>query len=374
MSKDYYSTLGVSKAASAAELKKAYHKLAMQYHPDRNSGDKNAEHKLKEINAAYEVLKDPKKRATYDQFGEAAFSAGGGQAHQGFRNQDFHFSAEGFEGIFDVFNNIMGGGQRKQSPRSQSFRGSDLEYSLNLSLEEAFKGSTKVINFAAKVTCGNCAGKGAADPKDIITCTACKGRGSTIHQQGFFAVEQTCRSCNGAGQILRNPCNSCRGEGRVLKDRTLSVNIPVGVETGSRIRLAKEGEAGVRGGETGDLHILVHIAPHSLFKVQNADLHYLLSIDYPTAVLGKEVEVPIIDGGNTKLKIPAGTQHGEQLTINAKGMPKLRSSSRGSMYVHVHLQVPKNLTDKQRSLIEELDRSLNDTGKGKDSFFNNIWK
>lgn len=374
MSKDYYSILGVGKTASAAELKKAYHKLAMQYHPDRNAGDKNAEHKLKEINAAYEVLKDPKKRATYDQFGEAAFSGGGGQAHQGFRNQDFHFSAEGFEGIFDVFNNIMGGGQRQKGPRSQNLRGSDLEYSLNLSLEEAFKGSTKVINFTAKVTCGSCCGKGTADPKDIITCTACKGHGSTIHQQGFFAVEQTCRSCGGAGQVMRNPCNGCRGEGRVLKERTLSVNIPAGVETGLRIRLAKEGEAGIRGGETGDLHVLVHISPHSLFKVQNSDLHYRLSINYPTAVLGKEVEVPTIDGGTAKLKIPAGTQHGEQLTINAKGMPKLRSSSRGNMHVHVHIQVPKTLTDKQRSLIVELDKNFSEPDKSSDSFFNNIWK
>jgi molecular chaperone DnaJ len=374
--KDYYQVLGVNKTASQAEIKKAYHKLAMQYHPDRNSQDQQAEKKFKEISSAYDVLKDEQKRAAYDRFGHEAFhnsgaaSSAGRQASRG-GNHDLN-------DIFgEFFNDFMGGGARR-SHQSTSVRGSDLKYEITVTLSEAFRGIEKNISFTSEVKCSPCNGSGSENNDTGITkCDACGGRGATRIQQGFFTLEQTCAKCQGAGQIIKNPCKKCHGQGRHSQHRNLLVNIPAGIEEGTRIRLTGEGDAGMRRGSNGDLYIFVTIKPHDLYKVDGINLHCRLPISFIKAILGGEVEVPDIEGGKVKLKIPAGTQSGEQLRLKGKGISKVRSTIRGDMFAHIHIEIPKNLTKKQKELLEMLDTELtSDKDEDDASFFNkmkNLW-
>ena len=360
---DYYQLLGLSKTASADEIKKAYRKLAMQYHPDKNPGNKEAEAKFKQISEAYEILQDPQKKAMYDQYGHSAFSqgAGGHHAHGG----DF---SDAFEDIFSQF--MGGGGRSSRRNTSTKVRGADLTYRINISLEEAFSGKTQEITFSTNVKCDDCGGSGSRDSTGHKNCPDCGGHGVVRMQQGFFAVEQTCGRCMGAGKIISNPCNSCGGHGRSQKQKKLSVSIPAGIEDGSRVRLIGEGEAGVRGGENGDLYVLVTINSHKIFKVNGADLHRKLDIKFTTAALGGEVEIQTIDGGKVMLKIPAGTQNGDQLKLREKGMTKVRSSARGDLFAHIFVEVPKKLTSKQKELLKQLDGDLEANEEKKSGFFN----
>ncbi|MCZ6886648.1 MAG: molecular chaperone DnaJ [Rickettsia endosymbiont of Ixodes persulcatus] len=370
MSQDYYQILGVSKTASAADLKKAYHKLAKQYHPDNAAAeDTNAEKKFKEINAAYDVLKDEQKRAAYDRFG-----------HDAFQNQQSRRAAAGGTSSFhpdindifgDFFGDFMGGGRRSR-PISSKVRGSDLKYDLTINLEAAFHGIEKNISFSSKVKCDACHGSGSEKGETVTTCDACGGVGATRIQQGFFTIEQTCHKCQGNGQIIKNPCKKCHGMGRYHKQRNLSVNIPAGVENGTRIRHTGEGEAGIRGGNSGDLYVDISIKPHDIYKVDGANLHCKLPISFVNAALGGEVEVPVIEGGKVNLIIPAGTQNGDQLRLHSKGMSKMRSTIRGDMLTHIHVEVPKNLSKRQRELLEEFKKESISEKENDGSFFNKM--
>ncbi|WP_375319411.1 molecular chaperone DnaJ [Candidatus Tisiphia endosymbiont of Oplodontha viridula] len=374
--KDYYQILGVNKSASQAEIKKAYHKLAMQYHPDRNSQDQQAEKKFKEISSAYDVLKDEQKRAAYDRFGHEAFHNSGGASSAG-RHSSGRANPDLNDIFGDFFNDFMGGGARRQR-QSTSVRGSDLKYDITVTLPEAFRGIDKNISFTSEVKCSPCNGSGSENNNTGMSkCDACGGQGATRIQQGFFTLEQTCAKCQGAGQIIKNPCKKCHGQGRYSQHRNLLVNIPAGIEEGTRIRLTGEGDAGMRGGSSGDLYIFVTIKPHDLYKVDGINLHCRLPISFIKAILGGEVEVPDIEGGKVKLKIPAGTQNGEQLRLKGKGMSKVRSTIRGDMFAHIHIEIPKNLTKKQKELLEMLDKELtSDKDEDDASFFNkmkNLW-
>lgn len=374
--KDYYQVLGVNKTANQAEIKKAYHKLAMQYHPDRNSQDQQAEKKFKEISSAYDILKDEQKRAAYDRFGHEDFhnsgsaSSAGRQASRG-GNHDLN-------DIFgEFFNDFMGGGTRRQH-QPTAVRGSDLKYDITVTLSEAFRGIDKNISFTSEVKCSPCNGSGSENNNTGMTkCDICKGQGIDIKQQGLFILKQTCAKCQGAGQIIKNPCKKCHGQGRHSQHRNLLVNIPAGIEEGTRIRLTGEGDAGMRGGSNGDLYIFVTIKPHDLYKVDGINLHCRLPISFIKAILGGEVEIPDIEGGKVKLEIPAGTQNGEQLRLKGKGMSKVRSTIRGDMFAHIHIEIPKNLTKKQKELLEMLDTELSsDKDEDDASFFNkmkNLW-
>ena len=349
--RDYYEILGVSRTCGDAELKAAFRKLAMQHHPDRNPGDADCEHKFKELNEAYDVLKDGDKRAAYDRFGHAAFEHGGmGGAAHGF-GADF---ASTFSDIFeDLFG--MGGGRRGGRGQGRE-RGSDLRYNMEIGLEEAFTGKTAQIRIPTSVTCEACSGSGAKPGSKPKPCATCGGAGKIRHAQGFFTLERTCPACNGRGEVIENPCPSCDGAGRVTRERTLSVNIPPGVEDGTRIRLAGEGEAGLRGGATGDLYIFLSLSPHEFFQRDGADLHCRVPISMVTAALGGEFEVPAIDGGQAKVKVPAGTQAGRRFRLSGKGMPVLRSKQTGDMYVQVVVETPQNLTKRQRELLTEFEK------------------
>ncbi len=363
---DYYQTLGIAKGASEEEIKKAYRKLAMQYHPDKNPGNNEAEHKFKEINEAYDVLKDSQKRAAYDRFGHSAFSGGGSG---GFSGDHHGFSGMDFSDIFsDVFGDFMGGRGGGRRRASTQVKGSDLRYNINITLEEAFTGVSRNISFKTAVKCGECDGKGSAD-KTTTTCGDCNGHGYVRMQQGFFAVEQTCHKCHGAGQVIKNPCRKCGGEGRAETQKTLSINVPAGIEDATRIRLAGEGEHGIRGGHPGDLYVFVHIQPHQFFRVENSDIHCKIPISFTQAALGGAIEVPIIEGGTVQLKIPTATQSGDILKLKSKGMSKVRSNLRGDMFAHVIIDVPKNLTPRQKELLEELDKELAKSEDSDSSFF-----
>lgn len=370
---DYYQILGVSKTATQAELKKAYHKLAMQYHPDRNSHDTQAEKKFKEINAAYDILKDEQKRAAYDRFGHDTFVKGGGGAATGRYSNG---NGPDINDIFgDFFNDFMGGSSKRQR-HSTTARGSDLKYNVTITLKEAFFGIEQNINFTSEIKCSSCHGSGSENNTGMTKCTTCGGQGAIRTQQGFFTLEQTCHNCQGLGQIIKNPCKKCQGQGRTSQHRSLLVNIPAGVEDGTRIRLSGEGDAGLRGGSNGDLYIFVTIKPHDLYKVEGINLHCRLPINFIIATLGGEVEVPDIEGGKVKLKIPAGTQNGEQLRLKGKGMSKIRSNIRGDMLAHIHIEIPKNLTKKQKDMLEELSKELGNDKDDEASFFNkmkNLW-
>jgi len=349
---DYYALLGVPKGASADELKKAYRKLAMQYHPDRNPGDKEAEQKFKDINEAYDVLKDDQKRAAYDRFGHAAFEQGRGGGG-GFGGFDF---GSGFADIFDeMFGDFMGG--RRQS----SGRGSDLKYDLEISLEEAFKGSQATIRVPTLGACDACKGSGAEGASQPTACPTCNGSGNVRATQGFFTIQRTCPTCHGQGRVIKDPCKVCSGAGRVRRDKTLQVNIPAGVEDGTRIRLAGEGEAGMRGASPGDLYIFISVAPHRMFQRDGANLHCRVPIPMTTAALGGTIEVPTIDGTRARLQVPEGTQSGAQFRLKGKGMSVLRSPARGDMYVEILVETPVNLNKKQQELLREFEKAGGDS-------------
>jgi molecular chaperone DnaJ len=343
---DFYELLGVQRGASADELKKAYRKLAMQFHPDRNPGDEAAEHKFKDVGEAYEILKDEQKRAAYDRFGHAAFENGGGRPGTG----DF---GTGFADIFDeMFGEFMGG---KRGAQGQG-RGNDLRFNLEITLEEAFKGKQTSVRVPTLAECESCAGSGAEAGSKPVTCPTCKGNGRVRAQQGFFTIERTCPACQGAGRVIEKPCRDCAGQGRVRKEKNLSVNIPPGVEDGTRIRLAGEGEVGLRGAGAGDLYIFLSLAPHRIFQRDGANIHCRVPIPMTIAALGGAIEVPTIDGGRAKVNVPAGTQTGHQFRLKAKGMSVLRSTARGDMYIQASVETPMSLTKRQQELLKEFDK------------------
>jgi molecular chaperone DnaJ len=346
MKADFYATLGVGKGADEKELKSAYRKLAMQFHPDRNPGDAEAEHRFKEINEAYETLKDPQKRAAYDRFGHAAFENGGGGAG---------FGGGGFADIFEeFFGDVMGQRRRQSAGRD---RGADLRYNMEIELEEAFAGKTAQIRVPASVTCEECTGTGAKPGSQPVTCAMCGGAGRVRAQTGgFFSIERTCPQCQGRGQTISDPCPKCAGQGRVTEERSLSVNIPAGIEDGTRIRLAGEGEAGLRGGPSGDLYIFLSVKPHELFQRDGADLYCKVPISMTTAALGGSFEVATLDGTQTRVKVPEGTQNGRQFRLRGKGMPVLRQADVGDLYIQVAVETPQSLTRRQRELLEEFEQ------------------
>ena len=370
---DFYSLLGISKSASQDEIKKAYRKLAMKYHPDRNQGDKGAEQKFKEINEAYEILKDDQKRAAYDQYGHAAFEQGGGRPGGGGGG---YGSAPDFEDLSDIFggmfNDFMGGGARGRRSAADLNRGSDLRYNMTVSLEEAFAGGKHQLSFRTLVSCGTCKGSGSKTGKSV-QCTSCKGAGRIRMQQGFFMVERTCDKCGGTGEMTADPCSTCNGQGRLHQQRTLNVNIPAGVDDGTRIRVAGEGEAGTRGGKPGDLYIFVTITPHKLFKREGDTLHCTIPIKMTTAALGGSVEIPCIDGTKAKLNIPAGTQSGTQFRMKSKGMSVVQSSRFGDLIVHTKVEIPVNLTKKQKDILDQFEQETGDNCNPESkSFFDKV--
>lgn len=347
MKADFYETLGVQRGADEKELKSAFRKLAMQFHPDRNPGDNACEHKFKEINEAYETLKDPQKRAAYDRFGHAAFENGG--AANGFGG------GGGFSDIFeDIFGEMMGGGRRRSSGGRE--RGADLRYNMEISLEEAFAGKTAQIHVPASISCIECSGSGAKPGTQPVTCSMCAGSGRVRAAQGFFSIERTCPQCQGRGTMIKDPCAKCAGQGRVIEERSLSVNIPAGIEDGTRIRLSGEGEAGLRGGPSGDLYIFLSVKPHEFFQRDGADLYCKVPISMTTAALGGAFEVATLDGTQTRVKVPEGTQNGRQFRLKGKGMPVLRQTAIGDLYIQTVVETPQSLTKRQRELLEEFEQ------------------
>ncbi|MBZ4689517.1 MAG: Chaperone protein DnaJ [Cereibacter sp.] len=369
--RDYYEVLGVARGASAEELKKAYRTKAKELHPDRNSHDPNAEALFKDVNEAYDVLKDADKKAAYDRYGHAAFEGGMGGSARGGHGQQGDF-ASAFSDVFeDLFGDFMGG-RGGGGGRARAQRGSDLRYNLRVSLEEAFRGVQKTINVPASVACDACKGTGAEGGAEPVTCPTCSGMGKVRAQQGFFTVERTCPTCNGMGQIVKNPCKVCHGAGRVEKERALSVNIPAGVETGTRIRLAGEGEAGMRGGPTGDLYIFIEVREHAIFQRDGVHLFCRVPVSITTAALGGEVEVPTIDGGSSRVKVPAGSQTGKQMRLRAKGMPALRGGGSGDMLIELAVETPVNLTSRQKELLREFEKLSEDNNPEGSSFFSKV--
>jgi molecular chaperone DnaJ len=360
--RDYYETLECARSADDSVIKSSFRRLALKFHPDKNGGSPEAETRFKEINEAYQVLSDPQKRAAYDRFGHAAFDHGRGP---GF-GADF---ASSMSDIFEeFFGDFMGRGQR-----SAAQRGADLRYNLDITLEEASKGKTADIRVPVASVCEACNGSGAKTGTQPVTCPTCGGRGRVRASHGFFAMEHTCPNCQGAGSVIQDPCQSCHGQGRVIRDKKLSAQIPTGVEDGSRIRLSSEGEAGLRGGPNGDLYIFLSIKPHKFFQRQGADLYCRVPITLSKAALGSEIEVPTIDGEKAEIKIPGGTQTGEQIRVKGKGMPVLRSRHRGDLYVQIMVETPRNLTKKQRELLQEFSQTEKDvTHPESASFFSRI--
>ncbi|MFV0281898.1 MAG: molecular chaperone DnaJ [Rhodoblastus sp.] len=347
--RDYYEVLGVSRTVTEVELKSAFRKAAMQHHPDRHPGDKAAESRFKEINEAYQILSDGQKRAAYDRFGHSAFEQGGGGFGMG----------EGFaSSMADIFDDLFGDvmGRRGARGGGGRERGSDLRYNLEITLEEAFSGKTAQIKAPTTVTCEACAGSGAKHGSKPKVCATCGGQGRVRAQQGFFAIERTCPACHGRGERIDDPCTNCAGAGRVTRERTLSVNIPQGVEDGTRIRLAGEGEAGLRGGPAGDLYIFLSIKPHAMFHRDGADLYCRVPISMVQATIGGEFEIGTLEGAQSKVKVPEGTQTGRQFKIRGKGMPVLRSREFGDLYVQAVVETPQNLTRRQRELLAEFDK------------------
>lgn len=352
--RDFYEVLGVARDADDAALKSAYRKLAMQHHPDRNHGNSEAEAKFKELSEAYDTLKDGQKRAAYDRFGHAAFENGGGGRGPGGFGSDFNSSmSDIFE---DIFGDFMGGGRRGGGGGAAKLRGADLRYNLEISLEESFAGRTVEIDVPTLVGCTTCDGSGAKPGTGTHTCRQCNGHGKVRAAQGFFTIERTCPVCQGRGQMMDQPCTDCGGQGRRQENRKLSVDIPKGIEDGTRIRLANEGEAGLRGGPPGDLYIFISIRPHELFQRDGADLYARIPIAMTTAALGGEFEVPTLDASRAKVKVAAGTQPGQRVRLKGKGMPVLRSKDVGDLYVQLDIETPQALSRKQRELLEEFAR------------------
>ena len=347
--RDYYDVLGVSKSASKDEIKKAYRKLALKYHPDKNKGDKTAEEKFKEGSEAYHVLSDDKRKNNYDQFGHAAFQSGGGQS--GFSNFDFSSS---FSDIFeDVFGDFGFGGSTQSRRGRRNNRGNDLRYDISIDLNDAFEGKEEKINYTTYKKCKTCSGSGAKPGSRPSACSYCGGQGKVRSNQGFFTIQQTCPECSGEGEQISNPCSSCGGAGKTQSNESVSVKIPKGVDDGTRIRIAGKGEAGTKGGSNGDLYLFISVEPHDIFKRSEENLFYELPISLADAALGATVEVPSIDGGKTKIKIPSGTQSGKQLRLRGKGMPVLKRNLFGDLYIRVVTEVPTSLTKRQKELLSE---------------------
>ena len=369
--RDYYEVLGLARSASESDIKSAFRRLAKEHHPDKNPGDKSAEQKFKEINEAYEALKDPQKRAAYDQFGHAAFDPSSRGGPGGGFGPDFASSME------DIFENFFGefmGGRRGGGPgarsRSSRERGADLRYNMEITLEEAFTGKNAQIRVPTSLACETCQGTGAKAGTKPVSCPTCGGMGKVRASQGFFTIERTCPSCHGRGETIEDPCPVCSGSGRITKERTLSVAIPSGVEDGTRIRLAGEGEAGLRGGPAGDLYIFLTIRQHPLFQRDGSDIFCRVPISMVTAALGGQIDVPTLDGTTTRVKVPEGTETGKQFRLKGKGMPVLRSKVQGDLYIQVEVETPKSLTKRQRELLEEFEReSHKDTSPSSHGFF-----
>ena len=361
--RDFYEVLGVSRGSDDKALKGAFRKLAMQYHPDRNNGDQTAELRFKEINEAYEVLKDPQKRAAYDRFGHQAFDGGGGFGGGGAG------AGAGFASFADIFDEFFGdfrGGGR----RSGRERGSDLRYNLEVTLDEAFTGKTVEVEVPTSVACDVCSGSGSKPGTSPKACPTCGGAGRVrASQGGFFHIERTCPACQGRGEVVSDPCTRCSGAGRVDQKRTLSVNIPPGIEDGTRIRLAGEGEAGVRGGPSGDLYIFLSIKPHAFFQRDGADIFCRVPVSFTTASLGGQFEVPTLDGARSRVKVPEGAQSGMQVRLKGKGMPVLRSRQVGDMYVQIVVETPRNLSRRQRELLQEFEQVSNEENNPESSGF-----
>lgn len=368
--RDYYEALGVERGASEAELKSAFRKAAMQCHPDRNPGDAAAEARFKELNEAYQVLSDAQKRAAYDRFGHQAFENGGGQGFNG----DFATSmADIFDDLFGEFMGRGGQGGRSRGGGAGRERGADLRYNLEITLEEAFGGKTASIQIPTSVTCEACSGSGAKPGSKPRQCPTCGGYGRVRASQGFFSIERTCPNCHGRGEVIDDPCGACGGAGRTTRERTLSVNIPAGVEDGTRIRLTGEGEAGMRGGPSGDLYIFLSIKPHAFFQRDGADLFCRVPISLVAASLGGEFDVPTIAGSQAKVKVPEGTQSGKQFRLKGKGMPVLRSRDVGDLYIQVAVETPQNLTKRQRELLTEFEKeSSRETSPESAGFFSRV--
>jgi len=371
--RDFYEVLGVGRGASAEDIKKAYRQKAKELHPDRNKDNPEAEARFKEVNEAYDALKDPDKKAAYDRFGHAAFEGGmgasAGAGARGYGGGDF---ASAFSDVFDdLFGDFMRGGGGGGG-RQRAARGSDLRYNLRVSLEDAFRGVQKTITVPTSVACSACSGTGAEGGAEPVTCPTCNGMGKVRAQQGFFTVERTCPTCGGLGQMIKNPCRVCHGAGRVEKERALSVNIPAGVETGTRIRLAGEGEAGLRGGPSGDLYIFIEVAEHPIFQRDGANLFCRVPVSFTTAALGGEVEVPTIDGGRSRVKVPPGAQSGKQMRLRGKGMPALRGGLPGDMFIELAVETPVNLTARQKELLREFERLSEDNNPESSSFFRKV--
>ena len=375
---DYYELLGVQKGASDADLKKAYRKKAMQHHPDKNQGNTTSEAEFKKINEAYDVLKDPQKKSAYDQFGHSAFqngtgaSAGTGGGFGGMGGMGGGDFGGGFGDIFgDIFSDMMGGGGRSPG-QSSSARGADLRYDVDINLEEAYEGIKEDIKLYTHISCEKCDGSGAEKGSAVETCPTCHGRGSVQMRQGFFSIQQQCPECRGKGKVIKTPCGKCHGGGRYKKNRTLTVSIPAGISAGTKIRLAGEGESGENKGPSGDLYVFVNVKGHPLFDRERSDLYCKVPISMPTAILGGAVDLPTINGKTVELKIPEGTQSGQSFRLKGYGMPVMRSSVYGNLYVEVAVETPVKLSKKQRELITEFDKASDKNSPKSASFFKKV--
>jgi molecular chaperone DnaJ len=371
--RDYYDVLGIAKGADADAIKKAYRQKAKELHPDRNADNPKAEAQFKEANEAYEVLKDANKKAAYDRYGHAAFESGMGSSAGGPRGGGQGDFASAFSDVFDdLFGDFMGGRGGGTGRRSGAQRGSDLRYNLRINLEDAFAGLQKTITVTTAVSCGSCTGTGAEGGSEPQVCPTCNGMGKVRAQQGFFTVERTCPTCSGMGQIIKDKCKVCHGAGRVEKEKSLSVNIPAGVETGTRIRLSGEGEAGVRGGPAGDLYIFIEVNSHPLFEREGLNLYCRVPVSIATAALGGEIEVPTIDGGRSRVKVPEGSQSGRQMRLRGKGMPALRGGPSGDMMIELSVETPVKLTARQREILREFDKLSEENNPQGSSFFASV--
>jgi len=376
--RDYYEVLGIIKSSSTEEIKKAYRKLALKYHPDKNKNDKAAEAKFKEASEAYHVLSDKGRRSNYDQFGHAAFEGSGGRG--GFSNFDFSGAFSDIFGGDNIFDDLFEGfgGNRGRRQRNSDFRGSDLRYDVSISLEEAYHGKKQEVSFSSSEKCKRCDGYGAEPGSKPISCATCGGHGQVRSSQGFFTIQQTCPECNGSGEKISSPCKECVGMGKKQSRKKISTNIPKGVDDGPKIRLSGKGEAGIKGGGNGDLYIFVTVEPHNIFKRSEENLFFEFPISLADATLGANVEVPTIDGGKAKVKIPQGTQYGKQFRLKGKGMPMMRNKDCGDLYIQAITEVPVNLTKEQKILLEKF-KKLEDTKTNpiiKDFFekAKNFWK
>ncbi len=371
---DYYDLLGCSKSASEVEIKKAFRTKAKELHPDRNSGNDSATEKFKQVNEAYEILGDPNKRAAYDRYGHAAFEGNMGGGFNSGQAGGGDFSSA-FSDVFeDLFGDFMGNSGGRTNTTQRANRGADLRYNMRVNLEEAYSGKKTNIDIPTSVSCNNCGGTGAQSGASPTSCPTCSGVGKVRAQQGFFTVERTCPTCSGRGQIIKNPCRLCNGQGRVEKSKKLSVSIPAGVETGTRIRLTGEGEAGIRGGHSGDLYIFIEVQKHSLFEREGQDLYCRIPIAMTTATLGGDLEAPTLDGGKTRVKIPEGAQNNKQLRLRGKGMPAIRGGAKGDLYIEIIVETPVNLNSEQIDLLKKFEKSCENNSPANQDFFGRVKK